>query len=74
MSEFTGVTEHSDPNLAPGEYKVEITTKGGAAVVNGSLGFIVELPRPFCRSDEFISYRDVILAIGKAGGKVKFVE
>lgn len=35
MSEFTGVTEHSDPNLEPGEYKVEIITKGGAAIVNG---------------------------------------
>ncbi len=74
MSEFTGAILHADPKLPPGTYTVEIITEGGAAVVNGQPGFIVELPRPFSRGDEFISYRDVILAIGKAGGKVKFVE
>lgn len=74
MTMFTGAVEHADSKLPPGEYTVKITTEGGSAVVNGSPGFIVELPRPFTRGDEFISYRDVIMAIGKAGGKVKFVE
>ncbi len=32
----TGINAiHSDPNLSPGEYSVNISTKGGAAIING---------------------------------------
>lgn len=74
MNKFTGIKpKHTDPSLPPGEYTVDITTEGGSAVVNGCQGFTVDIPRPFCRSDEFMSYKDVVSAIEKAGGRVRWV-
>lgn len=70
----TGIcNKHYDENLPAGEYIVKLTTDGGSCIVNGKPGFIVELPRPFSRSDEFISYRDVIRSIEKSGGEIKWV-
>ncbi len=35
-AQATGIdANHSDPDLSPGEYSVNISTKGGAAIING---------------------------------------